>query len=96
MSYKQTIEDQLAWCNTTRDRLDEFEYAIISVANGYDSITDELKNTPVFGEFIKQVEYRQEMFRGEMKTLLQQVHTENKAYVDKQSKRLSQELSNVG
>lgn len=36
------------------------------------------------------------MFRGEMKALLQQVHTENKAYVDKQSKRLSQELSNVG
>ncbi|PID47890.1 MAG: hypothetical protein CR967_02770 [Proteobacteria bacterium] len=94
MSYKQTIQDQLAWCNTTRYRLDEFEHAIISVANGYDSITDELKNTNVFGEFIKQVEYRQEMFRGEMKKLLQQVYAENKAYIDKQSDRLQQELAN--
>lgn len=95
MSNKQTIDDQLGWCNTTRRRLEDFEHTIVSVANGYDTITDELKNTAVFGEFLRKVEQRQEAFRSEMKQLRQQLHAENLAYVNKQSDRLTQELGDI-
>lgn len=95
MNNKQTIADQLGWCNTTRVRLEDFEHAIASVANGYDAITDELKNTAIFGEFLRQVEQRQDAFRSEMKQLRQQLHTENLAYVNKQSDRLAKELGDL-
>ncbi|MBS9783389.1 MAG: hypothetical protein KGV46_02425 [Pasteurella sp.] len=96
MSERDSIANQLGWCNSTRARIEEFEHAIISVANSYDAITDELQNTSVFGEFQKKIEVRQHEFREEMKKLMVQLRQENLDYVNKQSDRLQQELSNLG
>ncbi len=96
MSKKDSIETQLAWCNSTRVKIEEFEHAIISIANSYDTITNELGNTSVFGEFQSKIHIRQEAFREEMKKLRIQLHQENLDYVNKQSQRLQQELANLG
>lgn len=92
---KDSIANQLGWCNSTRVRIEEFEQMIVSVANSYDAITETLQNTSVFGEFQGKIEYRQEAFRDEMKKLLAQLHQDNLAYVNKQSDRLQEELSNL-
>ncbi|PID47763.1 MAG: hypothetical protein CSB47_00195 [Proteobacteria bacterium] len=95
MSGKDSIANQLGWCNSTRSRIEEFEQTIISVANGYDAITNELRNTTVFGEFLSKVEQRQEAFRGETKQLLAQLQQDNLNYVNKQSDRLQKELGEL-
>ncbi len=93
MSEKDSIANQLGWCNSTRARIEEFEQTIVGVANSYDAITNELRSTSVFGEFQSKIHIRQEAFREEMKKLLIQLHQENLDYVNKQSQRLQQELA---
>ncbi len=95
MSEKDSIANQHKWCEKTIKVIEEFEYAIVRVANNYDLITDELQNTSVFGEFQKKIEVRQHEFREEMKKLMVQLRQENLDYVNKQSDRLQQELSHL-
>lgn len=92
---KDSIANQLGWCNTTRTRIEEFEQMIISVANSYDAITATLQNTSVFAEFQSKSELRQMAFREEMKKLVIQLRQDNLAYVNKQSDRLQEELANL-
>lgn len=92
---KDSIANQLGWCNTTRTRIEEFEQMIVSVANSYDAITEALHNTSVFGEFQSKIEQRQAAFREEMNKLVIQLRQDNLAYVNKQSDRLTKELGEL-
>lgn len=92
---KDSINNQLKWCEQAVKDIKEFEKMIISVANSYDAITKALQNTSVFGEFQNKIEQRQVAFREEMKKLIIQLRQENLAYVNKQSDRLSQELNHL-
>lgn len=95
MSDTQTLADQLGWCVSTKDALQELEYSLYTVANGYDATIAALQGTRVFNEYVAIVHPRQQAFRQSARELLSRIQNDNLDYINKQSERIRQELQKL-
>lgn len=88
MSNIQELADQLGWCITTKDFLNDLNNELQFVANQYDTMTDNLAQSGYMSELLKEVEVMNEEFNQETAKLIGYIESEHLEYIHKQSQSI--------
>jgi DNA-binding FrmR family transcriptional regulator len=86
MSTTQSLADQLGWCITTKDYLNDLDQELGYVAGQYERLVDELKQQHYLTELLTQIEAMQQEFQRQADDLIRHVEAEHLAYIDNQSR----------
>ena len=84
-SNMQSLANQLGWCITTKDYLNELNGRLHSVASGYQGMIDELRNRGYMADLLPQIENMNREFQETSSDLIKHIENEHLAYIDKQS-----------
>jgi len=85
MSNEQSLADQLGWCISTKDFLNELNAEIRYVSNNYESTVEYLQQGGYMKEFLTDIQYMQQEFDESVGDLVSYVESEHLEYIDKKS-----------
>ncbi len=88
----QQLADQLGWCITTKDFLNELNNELKYVASRYESMVESLEAGNYLQEMLNQIRFMQEEFKNETDSLIGYIEREHLDYIDKQSQKVQSEL----
>lgn len=80
-----TLADQLGWCITTQDYLNDLNQELKFVAQQYQNSVDELRNYHYIDEWLPAIESLCEEFDSEIDEMVRYVESEHIEYVNSRS-----------
>jgi len=80
-----TLADQLGWCITTQDYLNDLNQELKFVAQQYQNSVDELRNYNYISEWLPAIENLCEEFDREIDEMVRYVESEHVEYVNARS-----------
>jgi len=96
MADTQRLADQLGWCITTKDYLNNLDNELRHIASQYQHTVDELKQHGYMADLLPRIEQLNETFQNETQALIRYVEEEHLAYIDKQSRSIGETLEALG
>lgn len=88
MADMQELADQLGWCITSKDFLNELNAEIRFVANRYASTVESLAEGGYMGELLSHIQFMQQEFEESTDVLIRYIESEHLEYIDKQSRQI--------
>jgi hypothetical protein len=95
MNDTQSLANQLGWCITTKDYLNNLNTETRYVANQYEAMVDMLKKSNYLAELLPQIQQMQQEFQESTDDLIKHIESEHLAYIENQSKSVQSILSNL-
>ena len=95
MTTNQSLADQLGWCITTKDYLNDLNHDLSHVAGQYERLVDEIKQQQYLAELLTQIEAMQQEFQQQADELIRHMEGEHLAYIDNQSRILQGSLAGL-
>lgn len=92
MNDTQSWANQLGWCITTKDFLNELNAEIRFVSNNYESSVEYLQKAGYMGENLKDIQYMQQEFDESVGELMHYIENEHLEYIDKKSREIQGSL----
>jgi len=86
------LADQLGWCITTKDYLNDLIDEIESTGKAYEDMIDELKQNGYFGDIAEPLIRNQQQFQKEVDSLKKYVADEHLDYIQQQADSVSATL----
>jgi len=86
------LTDQLGWCITTKDYLNDLIDEIESTGNAYEGMIDELRKNGYFGDIAEPLIRNQQQFQNEVDSLKKYVADEHLDYIQQQADSVSATL----
>lgn len=86
------LADQLGWCITTKDYLNDLIDEIESTGKAYENMIDELKQNGYFGDIATPLIQNQLQFQSEVESLKNYVADEHLDYIQQQADAVSATL----
>jgi hypothetical protein len=86
MSNLQSLADQLGWCISTKDFLNELNAEIRYVSNRYESTVEYLQQGGYMVEFLTDIQYMQQEFDESVGELMRYIESEHLDYIDEKSR----------
>ncbi len=83
-----SLADQLGWCITTKDYLNNLNKELLFVSSRYEEAVSELGRLGYLQEMLPQMQNMQRDFESEVSNLVSHIEGEHLAYVDKQSQAI--------
>jgi hypothetical protein len=85
-----SLADQLGWCITTKDYLNNLNAELKYVSNSYLNFADELKNSGYLEEMLLNLnlDILTQEFEEEIDKLIQYIENDHLDYIDKQSQTI--------
>jgi hypothetical protein len=96
MSEMQSLANQLHWCITSKDYLNDLNAEIRSVANRYQATVDELRASGYMEDLLPQIEQMSQEFQQSSQDLIRHIETEHLAYIEKQNTGIRGALEGLG
>ena len=93
MSQQQSLADQLGWCITTQDYLNDLNMELKSVAQQYQSSVDNLKEFGYIAEMMPHLENLCSEFKSSIDGVVDYIENEHIEYVNDQSKSIQGAIS---
>ena len=93
MSDPQSLANQLGWCITTQDYLNDLNHELRYVAGQYESMVTMLQEYGYIEELLKPIQGMLHEFSESADDLVRHVEGEHLAYIEKQSKHIQGVLS---
>ena len=93
MSDTQSLANQLGWCITTKDYLNDLTREVRYVSGRYESMVDMLASHRYLEEFLPEMQAMLAEFQDSANDLILHVEWEHLAYIEVQSKALRDALS---
>ena len=88
----QQLADQLGWCITTKDFLNELNGELKYVSMQYEQMVESLEAGNYLQEMLKQIRFMQEEFKNETDSLIEYIESDHLDYIDKQSQKVQSQL----
>jgi hypothetical protein len=95
MNDTQSLANQLGWCITTKDYLNNLNSETRYVAKQYEAMVDMLKQSNYLAELLPQIQQMQQEFQESTDDLIKHIESEHLAYIENQSKSVQSILSNL-
>ena len=95
MSQQQSLADQLGWCITTQDYLNDLNIELKSVAKIYQSSIENLKEFGYLSEMMPLLESLCGEFETTIDEVVDYIESEHIEYVDSRSKTIQSVLSGL-
>ncbi len=95
MNDTQSLANQLGWCITTKDYLNNLNAEMRYVANQYEELVLMLKQQQYFAELLNTMQIMQQEFQNSTNDLIKHIETEHLAYIEEQSKQIRAVLSEL-
>ena len=95
MSQQQSLADQLGWCITTQDYLNDLNQELKWVAGEYQNKIDTLKGFGYLTEMLPQLESLCTDFEKAIDGMVDYIESEHIAYVDGRSQTISATISRL-
>jgi len=86
------LADQLGWCITTKDYLNDLINEIENIGKAYEKMIEELKQYGYFNELAKQLIKNQQEFQKEVESLKKYIANEHLDYIQQQTDSISATL----
>ncbi len=86
------LGDQLGWCITTKDFLNELNGELKNVSLKYEQMVEDLEAGGYLEEMLKQIRVIQKEFEDEAESLIKYIEDEHLDFIDEQSKKVQKEL----
>jgi len=88
MAQVQSLEDQSAWCNTTKYYLNDLNGELKYVSNQYQSSVEDLKNFGYIAEHMPHLQYLYSEFEQTLNNVINYIESEHIAYIDERSQTI--------
>jgi len=88
MAQVQSLEDQLAWCNTTKHYLHELNEELKYVSNQYKSSVENLKEFGYIAEHMPHLEFLYSDFETALNNVINYIKNEHIGYIDDRSQTI--------
>lgn len=95
MDDKQSLANQLAWCITTKNYLNEMTAQIRDVEGKYDGFVATLEFAAYFSEFLPEIQNMRAELHEIADDFVKHIETEHLAYIEQQSKHIRTILNDV-
>jgi hypothetical protein len=95
MNDTQSLANQLGWCITTKDYLNNLNSETRYVAKQYEAMVDMLKQSNYLAELLPQIQQMQQEFQESTDDLIKHIESEHLAYIENQNKSIQSILSNL-
>lgn len=95
MTTTQSLADQLGWCITTKDYLNNLNQEFSYITRQYEQLVDQLKQQQYLTELLAQIEAMQQEFQQQADDLIRHVEGEHLAYIDNQSRIVQASLADL-
>ena len=89
------LADQLGWCITTKDYLNDLIDEIEGTGKAYEDMIDELKQNGYFGDISEPLIRNQQQFQNEVESFKKYVADEHLDYIQQQADSVSATLKNL-
>lgn len=88
MAQVQSLEDQLAWCNTTEYYLDDLNKELKYVSNQYKDSVNNLKEFGYIAEHMPHLQYLYSDFENALNNVINYIESEHIDYINKRSQTI--------
>lgn len=85
----QSLANQLGWCITTRDYLEDLNGEIAHIARQYENSVDFLRTHGYLGELLNEISAMQDEFQIKAEELIKHINNEHLSYINAQSSAVS-------
>lgn len=85
----QSLANQLGWCITTRDYLEDLSGEIAHIARQYENSVDFLRSHGYLAELLKEISVLPDEFKQETDELVKHINNEHLSYINAQSSAVS-------
>lgn len=92
----QGLADQLGWCITTQDYLNDLNKELKFVAGRYEGSIDELKSYGYMKEMLPSLEALCSEFEDSVESIVQYIESEHISYVHNRSQTIQGQLAAFG
>lgn len=90
-----SLADQLGWCITTKDYLNNLNSEMLYVANRYTDMVEQLQSTGYMNDLLPMIQNLNNEFDKEIKELVKYIEGEHIAYIQKQSSAVSDQINKL-
>lgn len=84
-----SLADQLGWCITTKDYLNNLNAEMIYVGNQYESMVAQLTSSGYMQDLLPMIESMKHEFHHEVRHLIKYIEDEHLAYIHTQSSAIA-------
>jgi hypothetical protein len=90
-----SLADQLGWCITTKDYLNNLNGEMLYVASQYQNMVEQLQSTGYMRDLLPMIENLNYEFDKEIKEIVKYIEGEHIAYIQKQSSAVSDQINKL-
>lgn len=90
-----SLADQLGWCITTKDYLNNLNSEMLYVANRYTDMVEQLQSTGYMNDLLPMIQNLNNEFDKEIKEIVKYIEGEHIAYIQKQSSAVSDQINKL-
>ncbi len=90
---KQSLANQLGWCITTKDNLNDLSATIRNFSNHYTEQVNMLASKDYFAETLNEIRQMSREFEDTTNDIINHIEKDHLAYIDTQSKAIRGVLS---
>jgi G:T/U-mismatch repair DNA glycosylase len=95
MNDTQSLANQLGWCITTKDYLNNLNAETRYAEKQYEAMVDMLKQSNYLAELLPQIQQMQQEFQESTDDLIKHIEDEHLTYIESQSKSIQNILSSL-
>jgi len=90
-----SLADQLGWCITTKDYLNNLNSEMLYVSNQYTNMVEQLQSTGYMRDLLPMIQNLNYEFDKEIKEIVKYIEGEHLAYIQKQSSGVSDQINKL-
>ena len=83
-----SLADQLGWCITTKDYLNDLNSELKYISNSYNEAVDELREYGYLEEMLPNLQQLSQEFEDEINKIITYIENDHLDYIDKQSQTI--------
>lgn len=90
-----SLADQLGWCITTKDYLNNLNAEMLYVANQYNNMVEQLQSTGYMNDLLPMIVNLSSEFQKEINDIVKYVEGEHISYIQKQASAVSDQINKL-